>query len=174
MERASRRSADGRTEPARRRLRAWTTGGIAAGLTLAALALVAVAPAGATSPRSSAGGALPASRATKCTIQERAAFKPPRVVEGQNAHLVVVLRNCTGSAQSVELTRFGELACLVLDPVAQAITLGANQTAAFDSEYLAPSCAGSGRITARVTNSAGRRLATRTAHLQVLAPPPSS
>jgi len=107
-------------------------------------------------------------------IQERAAFKPAKVVEGRNAHLVVVLRNCTGSSQTVDVTRFGRLVCIVADPVAEAVTIGAYQTKATRSEYLAPSCAGKGDITARVTSSAGTQLATRTAYVEVVAPPSST
>jgi hypothetical protein len=173
MERAIHRSPETRAEPTGRRLKAWATGGVAAGIAVVAFAAVAVAPAGATSARSGAG-VLPHVRTSACTIQERAAFKPARVVEGHYAHLVVVLRNCTASSQTVNLTRYGKLVCIVADPVAQAITLSAGQTEAFRFKYLAPSCAGSGQITARVSSSGGKQLATRTAHVKVLAPPPST
>lgn len=172
MERAIHRSAEGRPEPTGRRAKARAACGVATALAVVAFAAVAVAPAGATSARSGGSAAVPRVRSAPCLIKERAGFKPTKVVEGRNAHLFVVLRNCTSSHQTVDLIQFGRIACIVVDPVSQQVTLGADQTKAVRSEFRAPSCAGRGRITARVTSLGGERLATRTAHVEVLAPPP--
>lgn len=172
MDRKAHRSSHGGDSAAAMRLRAWAGAGVLAAIAIVAFSAAAVAPASATSGGRSAGSAMrdvhPA-----CAIGEKAAFRPPRVVEGHNAHLVVVLSNCTGSPRTVELTRFGQLACIVADPVSQQIALGPHTTRAVRFEYLAPSCAGSGHITARVTSSAGKILASRVATLEVLAPPPA-
>ena len=172
---ASRR---GEVGPAGRQLRVWAAGIAVAAVVAAATtaAAVAVAPAAASPAR---GGASTVARApvtarTACGVRETAAFKPARVVEGRSAHLVVVLHNCTGSPHTVELTRFGFLVCLVADPINQQITLGAAQTTSIRTRYLAPTCTGTGRITARVTSSTGKQLTSKVAKIEVLAPPPSS
>jgi hypothetical protein len=172
MERASHRSGEG-TGRVGGRFWSRTGAGAAAGLAVVALAAVAVAPAGAASARSSTTNVTRA-RSAACLVTERAAFKPATVIEGRKAHLVVVLHNCSDASLNVELTRYGNLVCLVADPVAQAVTLTAYQTKVTRSEYVAPSCLGTGHITATVTSSTGKRLATRTAHLDVVAPPPST
>jgi hypothetical protein len=169
---ASRWSAE-RPASAGSRLRAWVVGGVVGSLAVAAFAGIGIAPAGATASRGAARPLSPVSTAT-CVVREHVAFKPARVVEGRSAHLVVVLHNCTGSPHTVELTRFGFLVCLVADPINQQITLGAAQTTSIRTRYLAPTCTGTGRITARVTSSTGKQLTSKVAKIEVLAPPPSS
>jgi hypothetical protein len=109
-----------------------------------------------------------------CVVGEHVAFRPPTVIEQRTTTLVVMLHNCTTASATVELTQFGLFVCMALDPFAQQVTIPAGRSIAVRTRYLAPSCAGTGHVTARVSTTSGQDLVSRTALLTIMAPPPYS
>lgn len=108
----------------------------------------------------------------RCVVDETAEFKPSTVTEGKDTSLRVALHNCTATSLSLDLTQYGDLVCLIADPFVRRVTVGAHKTRVVETEYLAPACAGRGRVTASVSAASGTQLASRTAHLVVIARSP--
>jgi len=106
----------------------------------------------------------------RCVVDETAGFRPATITEGKDTSLRVLLHNCTATSLSLELTQYGDLVCLVADPFVRRITVAAHKTKVVETEYLAPTCAGRGHITASVSATSGKPLASRTARVVVMAP----
>jgi hypothetical protein len=112
-------------------------------------------------------------RPTGCAAPSLTAFsfKPRTVVEGQTASLRAVITNCTDRSFSGALETFGQLVCVVVDPIAMPIHLALGATSESRMTYRAPDCTGQGQITGRLLNHHGRVISTRVATLTIVAPP---
>ena len=144
------------------------------GLALAAGALGAAVPL-ATSTAGAAARGIGSRSAATCTRPgiSAFAFKPETVIEGKRTMLSVGVVNCTNKRFSGSLELYGVFACLVLDPVMSKVDLGPHSGMASLIPYMAPKCAGPGKITGRLLTAKGKAISTKFAKVNVVAPPAS-